>query len=125
MNTALVTVIFSVVSSILTSLFTYMFTRKKYAEEIKSTQIDSNTKQLEFYIRLVKDYKQQCEIYMKQSEETRLEVLRLRRVMSKMINDVCTAKGCNKRAYLSDVEITYLMEGDNYDAEIIENGKEE
>lgn len=113
MNTVLATILFSILSSV----FTYMFTRKKLQSDIITTQIENNTKQLEFYIKLVDDYKSQLKVYMKKGDNTELEVLRLRRAISGIINDVCISRNCPNRKYLNDVRIHELLKGDDSETE--------
>ena len=105
------TVVTASICSLLCSLATFLFTRKKYMTDITAQQIENNTKQLDFYITLLKDYKSQINTYMKLSENTRLEVLRLRRVIATLVNDVCVAKECSMRQYLDDKTIHDLIDG--------------
>ena len=106
METALITILFS----LLTSCFTYLFTRKKLQSDIITTQIENNTKQLEFYIKLVDDFKSQVKVYMNRSGNMELEVLRLRRAIGRIVNDVCLSRNCPNRLYLDDDKIKELMD---------------
>ena len=60
------TVVTASICSLLCSLATFLFTRKKYMTDITAQQIENNTKQLDFYITLLKDYKSQINTYMRQ-----------------------------------------------------------
>ena len=82
-------------------------------------------KQLEFYKKLVTDYKHQLEEYIQISEENRLELIRLRKVVGKMVNDVCLAKGCNKRVYIDDRAVEDLIGGVKEDIKIKVDNNEE
>ena len=86
--------------------------------EVDGTQLDNLVKQLEFYKKLVTDYKHQLEEYIQISEENRLELIRLRKVVGKMVNDVCLAKGCNKRVYIDDKAVEDLIGGVKEDIKI-------
>ena len=127
-NTAIVTF----VSSCVFSIITYLLTRKKTETDIISTQIANNTKQLDFYIKLVASYKEQAGIYMKKldsmekksdlmekkNDEVVMEQLRLRRAIGRIVNDVCMVRGCPKRTYLEDDVIKELLGGDSSKPEI-------
>ena len=86
--------------------------------EVDGTQLGNLVKQLEFYKKLVTDYKHQLEEYIQISEENRLELIRLRKVVGKMVNDVCLAKGCNKRVYIDDKAVEDLIGGVKEDIKI-------
>lgn len=86
--------------------------------EVDGTQLDNLMKQLEFYKKLVTDYKHQLEEYIQISEENRLELIRLRKVIGKIVNDVCLAKGCNKRVYIDDKAVEDLIGGVKEDIKI-------
>ena len=103
----------TVVITLICSVLTFMFTRKKYMTDVTAQQIENCIKQLNFYITLQEDSKSQVNTYMKLSESTRIEVLRLRRVLASIVNDVCTAKGCSARKYLGDKTIQELLNNTN------------
>lgn len=105
-------------SNLVNSIVTWGLSRKKNNAEVNrtnaevdSTQLGNLVKQLEFYKKLVNDYKNQLEEYIQISEENRLELIRLRRVVGKIVNDVCLAKGCSKRVYMEDKAVEELIEG--------------
>lgn len=105
-------------SNLVNSIVTWGLSRKKNNAEVNrtnaevdSTQLDNLVKQLEFYKKLVNDYKNQLEEYIQISEENRLELIRLRKVVSKIVNDACLAKGCSKRVYMDDKAVEELLEG--------------
>lgn len=105
-------------SNLVNSIVTWALSRRKNNAEVNktnaevdSTQLDNLVKQLEFYKKLVTDYKHQLEEYIQISEENRLELIRLRKVVSKIVNDVCLAKGCNKRVYIDDETVEKLLSG--------------
>ena len=105
-------------SNLVNSIVTWGLSRKKNNAEVNktnaevdSTQLDNLVKQLEFYKKLVTDYKHQLEEYIQISEENRLELIRLRKVVSKIVNDVCLAKGCSKRVYTDDETVEKLLSG--------------
>lgn len=105
-------------SNLVNSIVTWGLSRKKNNAEVNrtnaevdSTQLDNLVKQLEFYKKLVNDYKNQLEEYIQISEENRLELIRLRKVVGKVVNDVCLAKGCNKRVYIDDEVVEKLLSG--------------
>lgn len=105
-------------SNLVNSIVTWGLSRKKNNAEVNrtnaevdSTQLDNLVKQLEFYKKLVNDYKNQLEEYIQISEENRLELIRLRKVVSKIVNDVCLAKGCSKRVYMDDKTVEELLGG--------------
>ena len=98
-------------SNLVNSIVTWALSRRKNNAEVDSTQLDNLVKQLEFYKKLVTDYKHQLEEYIQISEENRLELMRLRKVVSKIVNDVCLAKGCSKRVYMDDKVVEELIEG--------------
>lgn len=105
-------------SNLVNSIVTWALSRRKNNAEVNktnaevdSTQLDNLVKQLEFYKKLVTDYKHQLEEYIQISEENRLELIRLRKVVSKVVNDVCLAKGCNKRVYIDDEAVEKLLSG--------------
>nr|DAH00726.1 MAG TPA: hypothetical protein [Crassvirales sp.] len=105
-------------SNLVNSIVTWILSRRKNEAEVNktnaevdSTQLDNLTKQLDFYKKLVTDYKHQLEEYIQISEENRLELLRLRRVVGNIVVDACLAKGCSKRVYLDDKTIEELLGG--------------
>lgn len=105
-------------SNLVNTIVTAWISRRKNTAEVNKTnaevdgtQLDNLVKQLEFYKRLVTDYKHQLEEYIQISEENRLELMRLRKVVSKIVSDVCLAKGCSKRVYMEDKAVEELIEG--------------
>lgn len=105
-------------SNLVNSIVTWVLSRRKNNAEVNktnaevdSTQLDNLVKQLEFYKKLVTDYKHQLEEYIQISEENRLELIRLRKVVGKVVNDVCLSKGCNKRVYIDDEAVEKLLSG--------------
>ena len=54
---------------------------------------------------------------MKKGDNTELEVLRLRRAISGIINDVCISRNCPNRKYLNDVRIHEILKGDDSETE--------
>lgn len=105
-------------SNLVNSIVTWGLSRKKNNAEVNrtnaevdSTQLDNLVKQLEFYKKLVNDCKNQLEEYIQISEENRLELIRLRKVVSKIVNDACLAMGCSKRVYMDDKAVEELIEG--------------
>lgn len=105
-------------SNLVNSIATWALSRRKNNAEVNktnaevdSTQLDNLVKQLEFYKKLVTDYKHQLEEYIQISEENRLELIRLRKVVSKIVNDVCLSKGCSKRVYMDDKTVEELLGG--------------
>lgn len=105
-------------SNLVNTIVTAWISRRKNTAEVNKTnaevdgtQLDNLVKQLEFYKKLVTDYKHQLEEYIQISEENRLELMRLRKVVSKIVNDVCLAKGCSKRVYIDDKAAEELIEG--------------
>ena len=98
-------------SNLVNSIVTWALSRRKNNAEVDSTQLDNLVKQLEFYKKLVTDYKHQLGEYIQISEENRLELIRLRKVVSKIVNDVCLAKGCSKRVYMDDKAVEELLGG--------------
>lgn len=105
-------------SNLVNSIVTWALSRRKNNAEVNktnaevdSTQLDNLVKQLEFYKKLVNDYKNQLEEYIQISEENRLELIRLRKVVSKIVNDACLAKECNKRVYIDDETVEKLLSG--------------
>lgn len=105
-------------SNLVNSIVTAWISRRKNTAEVNKTnaevdgtQLDNLVKQLEFYKKLVTDYKHQLEEYIQISEENRLELMRLRKVVSKVVNDVCLAKECSKRVYMDDKAVGELIEG--------------
>lgn len=112
-------------SNLVNTIVTAWISRRKYTAEVNKTnaevdgtQLDNLVKQLEFYKKLVTDYKHQLEEYIQISEENRLELIRLRKVVGKMVNDVCLAKGCNKRVYIDDKAVEDLIGGVKEDIKI-------
>lgn len=98
-------------SNLVNSIVTWALSRRKNNAEVDSTQLDNLAKQLEFYKKLVTDYTHQLDEYIQISEENRLELMRLRKVVSKIVNDVCLSKGCSKRVYMDDKAVEELIEG--------------
>lgn len=112
-------------SNLVNTIVTAWISRRKSTAEVNKTnaevdgtQLDNLVKQLEFYKKLVTDYKHQLEEYIQISEENRLELIRLRKVVGKMVNDVCLAKGCNKRVYIDDKAVEDLIGGVKEDIKI-------
>ena len=120
MNVEIQLALIGIGSAVISSFCTWFFSRKKTNAEVDSTQLDNLAKQLEFYKNLVADYKQQLQEYIELSEDTRLEVLRLRKVVGKIVNDVCLAKNCNKKIYMDDNQVEVLIGGNKDDTKIKE-----
>lgn len=109
-------------SNLVNSIVTWVLSRRKNNAEVNktnaevdSTQLDNLVKQLDFYKKLVTDYRHQLEEYIQISEENRLELIRLKKVVGKIVNDACLAKGCNKRVYMDDETIKEILSGNKSD----------
>lgn len=114
MDIQLIITILGIIGSGISGLFGWLVGRKKSNVEVDGTQIDNLAKQLNFYKKLVDDYKNQLEEYIEISEQTRLEVLRLRKTLSRIVLDVCTDNNCTKRQYLSDETIQHYLNNNDH-----------
>lgn len=115
-------------SNLVNSIVTWILSRKKNEAETDkvdaetdSTQMDNLSKQLEFYRKLVTDYKNELHDYIELAEDNRLELLRLKRVVGKIVNDVCLSKSCSKRLYMDDIEVAALIGGNKDEDKVKES----
>lgn len=109
MDSQILMAILGTVGTGASAVFGWLIGKKRSNAETDSVQIDNLVKQLEFYKSLVNDYKNQLEEYIEISEQTRLELLRLRKTVGRIVLDVCIDKTCTKRQYLSDETIQYYL----------------
>lgn len=105
MESQIIITIIGVVGSGVSGFFGWFAGKKRSKADTDSVQIDNLMKQLEFYKTLVTDYKKQLEEYIEISEQTRLELLKLRKTVGTIVVDVCVDKSCTKRMFLSDITI--------------------
>lgn len=105
-------------SNIANSIVTWAISRRKSNAE--SNKVDAETdntkmatleKQLNFYKELIDSYKEELQDYIELAEANRLELLRLKRVVGKIVNDVCLSKNCSKRIYMDDIQVEALVGG--------------
>lgn len=109
MDAQIIITVVTLIGSGIAGIFGWVIGRRKKEVDTDGVEISNLAKQLEFYKKLVADYKNQLEEYIEISEQTRLEVLRLRKTLSRIVLDVCTSNDCTKREYLSDETISHYL----------------
>lgn len=105
-------------SNIANTLATWFISRRKtnaeagkVVAEADITKMATLEKQLNFYKDLIQAYTEELQDYIQLAETNRLELLRLKRVVGKIVNDVCLSRSCSKRIYMDDIQVETLMGG--------------
>lgn len=107
-------------SNIVNSIVTWALSKRKNNAESSKVEAEADgtkmatlERQLNFYKELIESYKEELQDYIELAESNRLELLRLKRVVGKIVNDVCLSKSCSKRIYMDDIQVETLMGGKN------------
>lgn len=105
----LITACAGVLTSFMASFATWFFSRKKYNAEVDNTTIENLSKSVEVYKTIVKDLETKIDSYIGVSEENRLEVIRLKGIVFRIINKVCVDGSCINRQPYSAKEVEEIM----------------
>lgn len=105
----LVTAGIGIVTTFCSGFFTWIFSKRKYNAEVDSKTIDNLSKSVEVYKNIVTDLEKKIETYIQISEDNRLEVIRLKGIVYRLINKVCTDGTCTNRQPYSTKEVEEIM----------------
>lgn len=105
----LITAGIGIFTTFCSGLFTWLFSKKKYNAEVDSKTIENVSSSLEVYKNIVSDLERKIDSYIAISEENRLEVIRLKGIVYRLINKVCTDGTCTNRQPYSAKEVEDIM----------------
>lgn len=108
---------------------TWLFSKKKYNAEVDSTTIKNLSSSVDVYKAIVKDLENKIDSYIEVSEKNRIEVIRLKGIVYRLINKVCTDGTCTNRQPYTTEEVEEIMgmlepEGVSNKRKGIKEGKE-
>lgn len=99
---SLIKIIMTAISS---GVLTFFLTKRKFNEEVKTSEIDNLHKALEFYEKIIQDNDLKLEACFKRNEKDRNELYKLQDTVQYLLNYSCVVKDCSKRKYLSLKEV--------------------
>ena len=105
----LITAGVGIVTTFCSGFFTFLFSRKKYNAEVDSNVISNMQESLEVYQNMVKDLGKKLDVYSKILDKNRMEVIKLKNVVIKMIGKICTVESCKNRCPYNDQELEDLF----------------
>lgn len=88
---------------------TWLFSKKKYNAEVDSTTIKNLSSSVDVYKAIVKDLENKIDSYIEVSEKNRIEVIRLKGIVYRLINKVCTDGTCTNRQPYTTEEVEEIM----------------
>ena len=98
-----------IVVTFCSSLVTWIFSRKKYNAEVDSNTIQNLSSSIEVYKIIVSDLEKKIDSYIQVSEENRLEVIRLKGIVYRLINKICLDHKCSVRKIYTKQEVEEIM----------------
>lgn len=117
MDNQITITLIGIISSGITGLFGWAVGRKKKNAEIDGVQLSNLNKQMEVYKLVVDDLQKQLAQYIKDNEQIRSDMVRLKKTVGRIVTDVCITKNCSQRVYLSDTTIDHLLNGNNQESD--------
>lgn len=117
MDNQLTMALLGLVSSGITGLFGWAVGRRKKNAEVDGVQLDNLNKQMEVYKLVVNDLQKQLAQYIKDNEQIRSDMVRLKKTVGRIVVDVCITKNCSQRTYLNDTTIDHLLNGNNQETD--------
>lgn len=105
----LITAGIGVVTTFCSSLITWVFSKRKYNAEVDNKTIENLASSVEVYKTIVSDLEKKIDSYIQISEDNRLEVIRLKGIVFRLINKVCTDGTCTNRQPYSVEEVEEIM----------------
>ena len=113
----LITAGIGTVTTFCSAFFTFLFSKKKYNAEVDGTQISNMQASLDIYQDMVKDLGRKLDLYSKIVDKNKAEVIRLKSVVIKMIDKICTVESCKNRCPYSDTELDDLFKLLDFDTD--------
>ena len=90
MDNIIITGIVGMVTAFMSSFTTWLLARRKYNVSVDSEEIANLKESLDFYKKIVSDYNIKLDFYIKLAEDNRIEVYRLKGVLTRMLSESCT-----------------------------------
>lgn len=117
MDNQITITLIGIISSGITGLFGWAVGRRKKNAEVDGVQLSNLNKQMEVYRLVVDDLQKQLSQYIKDNEQIRADMVRLKKTVGRIVTDVCITKNCSQRVYLSDTTIDHLLNGNNQESD--------
>jgi len=107
----IITGIVGMVTAFMSSFTTWLLARRKYNASVDSEEIANLKESLDFYKKIVSDYNIKLDFYIKLAEDNRIEVYRLKGVLTRVLSESCTDSSCTKRGFYSEDKIREIVNG--------------
>ena len=117
MDNQITITLIGIISSGITGLFGWAVGRRKKNAEVDGVQLSNLNKQMEVYRLVVDDLQKQLSQYIKDNEQIRADMVRLKKTVGRIVTDVCITKNCSQRVYLNDTTIDHLLNGNNQESD--------
>ena len=117
MDNQITITLIGIISSGITGLFGWAVGRRKKNAEVDGVQLSNLNKQMEVYKLVVDDLQKQLAQYIKDNEQIRSDMVRLKKTVGRIVVDVCITKNCSQRTYLNDTTIDHLLNGNNQETD--------
>lgn len=105
----IITAAIGIVTTFCSSLITWLFSKKKYNAEVDSQTISNISESIEVYKKVVNDLETKIDSYIDMAEKNRVEVIRLKNIVYRIINKVCTDGRCTTRQPYTAKEVKEIM----------------
>lgn len=98
-----------IITTFCSGLFTYLFSKRKYNAEVDSKTLENLSDAMQAYDKIVHDLNLRLTDYMKLSEENRVEVVKLKGIVYRLISKVCTDGKCTLRQSYTEEEVKEIL----------------
>ena len=98
-----------ILTTFCSGFFTYLFSKRKYNAEVDSKTIQNLSGSMEVYNKITKDLEKKIDTYIGMAEENRVEVIRLKGIVYRLINKVCVDGTCTARQPYSAEEVEEIL----------------
>lgn len=105
----IITALIGIVTTFSSSLITWIFSRRKYNAEVDNKTLQNLSGSVEVYNRITQDLEKKIDSYIELSEQNRLEVIRLKGIVYRLINKICTDGTCTNRQPYTTEEVEEIM----------------
>lgn len=106
MNSALLTIFVSIISVVIT----WLLSRDKYRVDVRSKEIENTDKVFDTYNKIVEMNTRRMEELISQCTENKREILKLKKVINRILQDSCIVKSCKLRQVYEEPDIVKLTE---------------
>lgn len=109
MDGTLIASLIGVVTTFVSGFTSYLFARRKYNAEVDNQTVRNVADSLKVYKDIVADLEDKIDAYIEVAETNRVEVIRLKGIIHRMINKICTDGTCTSRIPYTTEEVKEIL----------------